>query len=131
MDVEATASRILFMDDEELVQRIAARTLQRLGYQVDVADDGVGALALFAEARRNGHPFAAVILDMMVPGGMGGTEVLGRLRSLDPSIRAIASSGYDEDWLGDALHGQGFAAFLAKPYHPVTLAETLDSVLSG
>lgn len=122
-------SRILLMDDEELVQRIVARTLQRLGYQVAVAGEGGGAVSPYSQALVNGFPFAAVILDLTVPGGMGGCETLQQLRSLDPRVKAIASSGYAVDSGLPGLGCSGFAAVLAKPYRPSDLASTPESVL--
>lgn len=126
---DKAVSRILLMDDEEIVQRVVVRTLQRLGYEVEVAGDGGGAVNMYSRALNEGAPFSAVILDLTVPGGMGGFEALQRLRSLDPEVRAIASSGYAID-SGSADAGYaGFSAILTKPYRPGDLACTLEQVL--
>lgn len=118
------------MDDEEIVQRIAVRTLQRLGYDVAVAGDGGGALDLYSRALADGSPFSAVILDLTVPGGMGGCETLQHLRTLDPRVKAIASSGYAVDNTS-GLPCSGFDAVLAKPYRPTDLASALASLLQS
>ncbi|MHB0877295.1 MAG: response regulator [Anaerolineae bacterium] len=125
------SNRILLMDDEEIVQRIVVRTLQRLGYEVEVACDGGGAVSLYSQALSDGTPFSVVILDLTVPGGMGGYETLQRLRSLDPRVKVIASSGYVVDACPASAKGNGFDAVLAKPYRPTDLASTLQDVLAS
>jgi two-component system, cell cycle sensor histidine kinase and response regulator CckA len=123
------SAKILLMDDEEIVQRIAVRTLQRLGYDVAVANDGGGAVSLYSQALADGYPFSAVILDLSVPRGMGGCETLVHLRGIDPRVKAIASSGYAlDDGLSD-VPCSGFDAVLAKPYRPADLATTLENLL--
>ena len=86
--------RILVMDDERLVRQLLARMLARLGCEAVGAQDGAEASRLYQEARAAGRPFAAVIMDLTVPGGMGGKEAIGLLRARDPGVRAIVSSGY-------------------------------------
>ena len=111
---------ILLMDDDAQLRRVTGTLLERLGYQVLAVADGKDALEAFAAAPR---PFDAVILDLTVPGGMGGVETVERLRELDPGVRAIVSSGYSSDPVMARHHDHGFCAVLAKPYRVEELAE--------
>jgi len=89
--------KILVMDDEEIVREIAGEMLKHIGYEVEFAGDGAEAIARYAGARESGEPFQAIIMDLTVPGGMGGKEAIRRLLEIDPGIRAIVSSGYSND----------------------------------
>ena len=113
------------MDDEAAVRRLVARMLEPLGYDVVVARDGEEAVAHYSDARAAGRPFAAVLIDLTIPGGMGGLEALGRLRQLDPAVVAIVSSGYSNDPVLARWAEHGFRAALAKPYLAAELRETL------
>jgi len=113
---QAAGCRILIMDDEETVRRLAERTLQPLGYEVAGARDGREAVALYGEALQTGRPFAAVVMDLTIPGGMGGLETLDRLRAVDPGVVAIVSSGYSNNPVMAAASSHGFHGILAKPY---------------
>lgn len=123
--------RVLLMDDEEMIHRVVTRALTRYGYEVVVVADGEAAVELYTEARGTSDAFAAVILDLTVPGGMGGRETLRRLQQLDPEVRTIICTGYADDvTLGELAH-LGFKAVMAKPYRPERLAETLYRVIHG
>ena len=89
--------RVLFMDDELVLQELVDTMLTHLGYEVVCAADGEEAVARYTEALTAQQPFAVVILDLTVPGGTGGQETLQRLRAIDPGVRAIVSSGYSND----------------------------------
>ena len=122
--------RILVMDDESALRRIIALCLTDVGYRVEQAPDGAQAIAEFDKARLAGDPFDAVILDLTVRGGMGGLDALERLKALDPSVRAIAASGYsDSPVLGD-YERYGFAGALAKPFHFTMLVNLLRQIVA-
>ena len=121
--------RILFMDDEIVLQELVGAMLEYLGYEVGLAADGESALRQFGAARQAGRPFSAVILDLTVPGGMGGFETLQRLRVLDPDVRAIVSSGYSNDAIIANHRAHGFSAAIAKPYQMTELSEVIRQVL--
>ncbi|MCE5272799.1 PAS domain S-box protein, partial [bacterium] len=89
--------RVLVMDDEPGVLQVASLMLKHLGCCTELAADGAQALEAFKAAREAGQPFDAVILDLTVPGGMGGRETLARLLEIDPGLKAIVSSGYSND----------------------------------
>jgi signal transduction histidine kinase/ActR/RegA family two-component response regulator len=127
----AAALRILVMDDEEAVRRLVTRLLEPLGYEVVEVRDGEDAVARYTEAQGAGHPFAAVLMDLTIPGAMGGLDALGRLRQLDPNVVAIVSSGYSNDPVMARWAENGFRAVLAKPYVASELRDTLRRVLRG
>ena len=108
--------KILLMDDEQIILDVTLEVLQFLGYSVQFARDGAEAISLFTRERSAGVPFDIVILDLSVPEGMGGKETLARLKELDPSVKAIVSSGYTNDPCVQDFAEHGFAGKLAKPY---------------
>lgn len=120
---------ILVMDDEPMVRDVVARMLRRLGYEVTTAADGQEALASYQEAMATSRPFVGVILDLTVPGGMGGKETLERLRELDPAVVALVSSGYAEDAIMTHYQEYGFRGVIKKPYRLEELGRALHQVL--
>lgn len=110
------SARILVMDDEEVIRRVAGRMLALANHEVEYAADGSEAIEAYAAAQRSGRPFDLVIFDLKVPGAMGGKEALIELRKIDPRIRAIASSGYSDDPVMANPHAYGFRCSLPKPY---------------
>jgi two-component system cell cycle sensor histidine kinase/response regulator CckA len=123
------AGRILVMDDEEPIRDMAMAILSMLGYEVDAAKDGDEAFDLYRSAKDSGSPYTAVILDLTVPGAMGGRETLPRLIEIDPEVRAIVSSGYSNDPVMSNYKSYGFSGVVAKPYTPEELSQTLDRVI--
>ncbi len=121
--------RILVMDDEEMVRRVAAGMLAILGYEAAVAEDGAAAVALYREARESGAPFDAVVMDLTVPGGMGGKEAVRILREIDPDVRAVVSSGYSHDPVMSEYERFGFSAIVLKPYTAAQLGEALRKAM--
>jgi PAS domain S-box-containing protein len=120
---------VLVMDDESMIRELAANLLQRLGYAAEAARDGEEALALYAKALEDGHPYDAVILDLTVRGGMGGKETIRGLRAMDPQVRAIVSSGYADDPGVTSYRDYGFCGVVAKPYRIQELAQKLAEVI--
>lgn len=112
----SSKGKVLLMDDEQIILDVTREVLQFLSYDVMFARDGVEALDLYAREKSSGTPFDIVILDLSVPDGMGGKEALGKLRELDPAVRAVVSSGYTNDPCVVDYHACGFAGKLAKPY---------------
>ena len=121
--------RILVMDDEEEVRQTTLNILKRLGYTVECADDGAVAIELYLKMREAGTPFDAVIMDLTIPGGMGGKETLLRLLEIDLKVKAIVSSGYSNDPIMEDYKAHGFRGVITKPYRIRDLAETLQEVL--
>ncbi len=125
----AAKGTILLMDDDESVRRVGAALLARLGFESKVARDGAEAVALYREALEAGRPFVAVILDLTVPGAMGGTECLRELRAIDAGVRALVSSGYASDLVMSAHEEYGFCAVVPKPYRLADLSNALALAL--
>lgn len=104
------------MDDEPLVRALICHVLADLGCEADATSDGREAVDRYREALREARPFDLVILDLTVPGGMGGAEAFRELRLLDPNVRALVSSGYSEDPILSDHEKHGFVGVLSKPY---------------
>lgn len=122
--------RILVMDDEQIIRDVLRQMLRRLGYEATLAAEGSEAIELYRRAKESGHPFDVVIMDLTVPGGMGGKEAIRKLREIDPEVRAIVSSGYSNDPLAGAFAKYGFSDFVAKPFKLEELGKVLQRVVS-
>ena len=129
--LEGSSGRVLVMDDEFLIQDVAAEMLEALGYEVLTVSEGGEAIKRYEKARREGRPFDVVIMDMTVPGGMGGLEAARRLLELDPEAQVIVSSGYSTDPVITAYEKYGFAGKLIKPYRINDLKEELSRVMAN
>jgi PAS domain S-box-containing protein len=124
--LQTGSGRILVMDDEEEIRRLLEQILARLGYEVECARDGPEAIELYQIAKHQGRSFDAVLLDLTIPGGMGGKEVANRLRGLDPSVILIVSSGYSNIPIMSEFRRYGFDDVLSKPWTPEQLSEVLQ-----
>lgn len=124
------SGKVLIMDDEEVVRETAGSMLERLGYKVSFSTDGKEAINHYSEALKSRIKFDAVILDLTIPGGMGGKQAISKLRELDPEIKAIVSSGYSNNPVMSDYKNYGFSGILAKPYTLSQLSKVLDEVVS-
>lgn len=127
---DGPGGRILFMDDDSDIRELAGAILALLGYETTLTSDGAEAIREYTAAREAGQPFAAVILDLTIPGGMGGKEAVKKLREIDPGVRAIVSSGYSNDAVSAEYHAVGFVGMVAKPYRMDDLAKVLREVIA-
>ena len=123
--------KILIMDDEEFVRITAGEMLTALGYTVDFAVDGAEAIEIYVNAKESGGPFDAIIMDLTIPGGMGGMEAVQKLREIDPDARAIVSSGYANVPIMSDFKAFGFSGVIAKPYSIEELSEAIKNVIVG
>lgn len=123
--------RILLMDDDERVRSVLDKMLRVMGYEVVGADDGATAIELYTQALASDQPFAAVIFDLTVPGGMGGKEALEQLLKIDGSIKAIVSSGYSDDPIMAEFKKYGFSNVILKPYRLSELSKVISAVING
>jgi len=121
--------KLLFMDDDQGVRDVIVEILAHLGYTVRFARDGLEAIEQYEEAARNNEPFDVVIADLTVPDGMGGKELMEQLRTIDPKVRAIISSGFSTDPVLHDFRKHGFLGVVAKPYKVEELCAVLDAVL--
>ena len=123
--------RVLVMDDEEIIRSLVRAFLARSGHDAAFASDGAEAVRLYADAHARGERFDVVILDLTVPGGMGGVEALAELRKIDPAVWAVASSGYSSDPVMGNHRAHGFRAVMPKPYSLQAFAAVLRQVGGG
>lgn len=121
--------KVLIVDDEAPVAKVLARMLEHLGYRAETVGDGQAALDAYRKAMEEGRPYAAVIIDLTVRGGMGGKETMGKLAVLDPKAKAIVSSGYTNDPIMSEYAGRGFSDALIKPYRIEQVSEALRRLL--
>lgn len=121
--------RILVMDDEENVRELTQALLQHFGYDVDLAEDGESALALYAQKKQEGRPFDIVLLDLTVRRGMGGHEAFGEMFKIDPEVKAIVMSGYSSDPVIMDYERYGFKGALAKPYQAGDLRREIIRII--
>ncbi len=122
-------ARVLIMDDEDMILEVASEMLQMLGLEASQSHDGAEALAKYIEAKKNGTPFDAVIMDLTIPEGMGGKEAVSRLLQYDPRARVIVSSGYSNDPVMSNYRAFGFVEVMPKPYTLKELEETITRTL--
>ena len=125
--VEGT-SRVLVMDDEELLRELLEAMLETLGYQTELTENGQEALEKYKEAKQSGQDFDAVILDLTIPGGMGGKETIQELKKIDPNVKAIVTSGYSNDPILANFREYGFVDILKKPYETESLSTILQNL---
>ncbi len=123
-DAGSRGGRILVMDDDAFVREVMGETLRGYGYEVELVSDGEEALRSYAR-----EPFDLVIIDLTIPGGLGGRETIARLRELDPGVRAVVASGYSNSPVMADYERYGFCGCLHKPYAIADLLELLRRVL--
>jgi len=119
------------MDDEDVVIKVGGRLLRHLGYKAEFAQDGAEAIELYKKAKESGQPFNAVILDLVVPGAMGGKEAVKKLIKVDSEVKAIVSSGYSNDPVMAEYGKYGFSGVITKPYKIEELGQVLYRVIKG
>ncbi len=128
---KAANGRLLILEDDEQIFIYLPQLLRKLGYETVVAKDGAEAVKLYSEAIANKRPFAAVIVDLVIRGGMGGKEAMERLLKIDPRIKALVSSGYAVDPAVLEYEKYGFKGTLTKPYTVENLKEALRALLGN
>lgn len=121
--------RIMVMDDDEQIREMARKMLSLFGYEVLLASDGEEALTLYKKQQEARRPVDLVIMDLTIPGGMGGKEAITKLQQIDPSAKAIVASGYANDPIMAACHDYGFLAGIGKPFQLTELRNIIDKTL--
>ncbi|HMG06447.1 MAG TPA: CHASE3 domain-containing protein [Chthoniobacterales bacterium] len=123
--------RILIVDDEEAIRALVEFTLERLGYNVTQAESALEGVEIYRKKFDEGERFDAVILDLTLPGGMGGKEALKKLIEIDPTVNAIVSSGYAMDATMSRYQDFGFRGVIAKPYEAAELGKIVHEVITS
>jgi CheY-like chemotaxis protein len=123
------SGRLLLMDDEYVVRKVVGSMLERLGYDVVFASHGREAVDLFRKYHGTAMAFDAVILDLTIPGGLGGEETIRMLIQIDPKVRAIVSSGYSDHPVMSKYEEFGFAGMVTKPFRMDDLGQVLAKVI--
>jgi CheY-like chemotaxis protein len=122
-------TRILVLDDEQVVRMVATRWLEKMGCVTETTEDGQQAIDMYQQALKAGKPFDVIILDLTIPGRMGGLEVLKEIQTFDPNVNAIVSSGYAEGTVMSKYAFYGFKGAISKPYTESELLGVLGQVL--
>jgi CheY-like chemotaxis protein len=127
--VSGGTGSLLVMDDDEAVRDTLRHILNYLGYSAEFVSDGSEAVRRYAEALEAGRRFDLVIMDLTIPGGMGGREAIQHLKKIDANVTAIVSSGYSNDPVMSNFREYGFAGMVLKPYRVGELSEQICQVL--
>jgi len=130
-DLLTGEGKILVMDDDKLLKEMMGQMLEMMGYEAEFARDGAEAIELFKKARESGKPYDTVILDLTIPGGMGGKEAIKKLLEIDPELRSVVFSGYSDDPVMSNYHKYGFSGMMSKPFDMQTLGKVLHDVMKG
>jgi two-component system, cell cycle sensor histidine kinase and response regulator CckA len=123
------SGRVLVMDDEGVIRKFAERALRGAGYDVCLTTNGTQAVAAYRASMQSGEPFGVVILDLVVPGGVGGQEAAREILTADCKARIVVSSGYSDDAATAKYRDYGFCATLPKPYGAMQLCQLVEQLL--
>ena len=127
----ARKTRILLMDDEQMILDIVSRMLGHLGYEVTTCRDGSQAIAAFAKAKSHSEPFDIMLMDLVIPNGVGGQDAVHTIKKIDPGAKVVASSGHLQHPVMLDHAKFGFNAVLEKPYKLEKLQQVIDAVLNA
>lgn len=116
------------MDDEDMVGDIACQLIAHLGYEATHVKDGQAAVDEYALRLKEGHAYAVVIMDLTIPGGMGGREAVGEILKIDPEAKVLVSSGYSTDPIMANYNEYGFSGVINKPFDLMTIKSVLESM---
>ncbi len=123
--------RILFMDDNDIVREATSSMLQTLGYQVVLTQTGAETVDIVRQSASEGQSFDILLLDITIPGGMGGVETMKELLKISPDICAVVTSGYSDDPVLSNFRDYGFSGCIAKPFSLEELRSVLERVRSS
>jgi CheY-like chemotaxis protein len=116
---------VLILEDEPLIRQLLQHHLQAMGAEVTCTAEGSETVRAYAAALTAGSRFDLVIMDLSIPGGMGGAQAMERIRAMDPEVTAIVSSGYSDDPVMSRHTDYGFRAVLPKPWQSQDLREVV------
>jgi two-component system, cell cycle sensor histidine kinase and response regulator CckA len=130
-DIFYGTGKILLMDDEEDVLKVTGEMLTILGYDVSLSRDGREAVEIYVNAQKKGQPYDLVIMDLTVPGGMGGKNTIKELLKKDPAAKSIVYSGYSNDSVMANFRDYGFSGVIKKPFTIEELSKLIHETISG
>jgi CheY-like chemotaxis protein len=120
--------KILVMDDEDMVGEIACQMLQFLGFVGVWVANGAEAIQEYGKQKEAGQAYSAIIMDLTIPGGMGGREAITEILAIDPTAKAFVSSGYANDPIMVNYRDYGFSGAIAKPFDIAAVRRLLDTI---
>ncbi len=126
----ANKIKILIMDDEEPIRYTTGELLKDMGYDSTITEDGFEAITIYKKEMEMGRPFDIIILDLIVPGGMGGKETMRKLLEIDNEVKVILTSGNLDDPIIKNFREYGFTDVILKPYSIEELAKILCSIIT-
>jgi len=127
----AGQGRVMIMDDEEMIRSLVEKALSRIGYEVISAESGNEAIQLYQKAKDANAPIDLIIMDLTIPGGMGGKEAIKEIHKIDPEAKVIVSSGYSTDPVMADFSEYGFCGAMAKPFQIRELMEIVGKAVSS
>ncbi len=122
-------AKILIMDDDKMICDLVFKMIQHIGYSCEIVNDGEEAIKQYTQAMKKNDPFDLVIMDLTIPGGMGGKEAVNEILAIDPLAKVIVSSGYAIDPVMANFAEYGFINCITKPYTITNLKRILNTVL--
>lgn len=123
-------AKVMVMDDEQMIRELSEKMLSRNGYEVVLAKDGEQAVSLYKEAMVSTGPIDVIIMDLTIPGGMGGKETVQEILKINPAAKVIVSSGYSNDPILANCREYGFSAAIVKPFQIKEITGVISKVLS-
>ncbi|MBN2547334.1 MAG: response regulator [Spirochaetes bacterium] len=123
--------KILIMDDEEIVTTVLANMLNHLGYKFTIAKDGQETIEKYLASFKNNEPYDIILMDLTIPGGMGGKKTVQEILKINSSAKVIVTSGYSNDPIMSNFKNYGFIDCIVKPYKISTLSSTINRVLKN
>jgi CheY-like chemotaxis protein len=121
--------KVLVMDDEDMVRLVTGKMLYQLGYTAEFVKNGDDAIKVYKKAKKSSKGFDAVIMDLTIPGGMGGKETIKKLIDVDPQVKAILATGYTHDPVMSEYKQYGFSGAVPKPFTIEELGNLLQSII--
>ncbi|MFH0924313.1 MAG: response regulator [bacterium] len=121
--------KILIMEDDPLIRESSKKMLEKFIYEVELAWDGDEAICLYKKAKESNKPFNVIVMDLIVPGGMGGKEAFQRLLEFDPKVKTIITSGCFDDYTISEYKGYGFSGVISKPYDLDELDQIIQNIM--
>lgn len=119
------------MDDHEEVRKITQDLLSQIGYEVEISSEGSKAIDKYVKSVQTNNKFDIVILDLIIPDGLGGIDTLKKLLNIDSSVIALAMTGYSTDEIKSKYKEYGFKGFIAKPYDIRKFSELISNLISS